>query len=235
MNVTAKTKWKSVPMDDQLKARGFAEGLLGIEELSSYDLAKIKKSKSNQIKQTGKVVSVEKSKVVNKSKRPLEESNEGDGDEPVKKKKKKTRQKRKPKYDKKKQKQKDTIEPESDENDDEEQPEVSEEVIELEGWKDFNIPKPVLRALNELKFEDPTPIQRETLPAAINGHADILGAAETGSGKTLAFAIPIIHGILNDRLKDEDNDGSEQEEDVEPTEEATGKESSEFFKKTTAI
>ena len=45
MNVSAKTKWKSVPMDPQLKARGFSEGLLGIEELCDYDLLKVKKNK----------------------------------------------------------------------------------------------------------------------------------------------------------------------------------------------
>lgn len=39
--------------------------------------------------------------------------------------------------------------------------------------------------------------QRLSLPPAIKGRRDILGAAETGSGKTLAFGIPIIHGILN--------------------------------------
>ncbi len=49
-------------------------------------------------------------------------------------------------------------------------------------WKDLFVPVPILRALKELKFEEPTPIQRETLPAAIKGRRDIVGAAETGSG-----------------------------------------------------
>jgi ATP-dependent helicase YprA (DUF1998 family) len=38
-----------------------------------------------------------------------------------------------------------------------------------------------------------------SLPAAVLGRRDILGAAETGSGKTLAFGIPILQGILEDR------------------------------------
>ena len=63
--------------------------------------------------------------------------------------------------------------------------------LELDEWNELSVPKPVIKALVDLKFSQPTPIQRETLPAAINGHADILGAAETGSGKTLAFGIPI--------------------------------------------
>ena len=47
------------------------------------------------------------------------------------------------------------------------------------------------------------------MPAALNGHADIVGAAETGSGKTLAFAIPMIYGILADREKDKENSVTE--------------------------
>merc|ERR1712141_859353 len=102
-----------------------------------------------------------------------------------------------------------------------EQPESCEktEVIELEGWKDMYIPKQVMQALKSLKYYQPTPIQRETLPAAINGHADIVGAAETGSGKTLSFAIPMVHGILEDfekesLVKTEDEESSEKENDT---------------------
>ncbi|OXA61192.1 ATP-dependent RNA helicase DDX24 [Folsomia candida] len=45
-----------------------------------------------------------------------------------------------------------------------------------------------------------------TLPASVLGKKDIVGAAETGSGKTLAFAIPIIHGILQFRESNSDDD-----------------------------
>ena len=51
------------------------------------------------------------------------------------------------------------------------------------------------------------------MPAALNGHADIVGAAETGSGKTLAFAIPMIYGILADREKDKENSVTPCDED----------------------
>ena len=92
MNVTAKAKWKSVPMDAQLMARGFEQGLMGIEELSSYDLVQVNKKK------TGKVTKVEDSKVISKKRplvlAPLTNPN-SESDEPPKK--KKTRQKRKPK------------------------------------------------------------------------------------------------------------------------------------------
>lgn len=39
-------------------------------------------------------------------------------------------------------------------------------------------------------------LKAKTLPAAVLGQRDVLGAAETGSGKTLAFGIPILHRIL---------------------------------------
>jgi superfamily II DNA/RNA helicase len=48
------------------------------------------------------------------------------------------------------------------------------------------------------KYVCAIPLQAKTLPAAVLGRRDILGAAETGSGKTLAFGIPILHRILED-------------------------------------
>merc|ERR1719210_392432 len=57
----------------------------------------------------------------------------------------------------------------------------------------------LLEALAKQGFKSPTPIQRMTLPAAIQGKMDIVGAAETGSGKTLAFGLPIIQGMIQDR------------------------------------
>ncbi|XP_063629455.1 uncharacterized protein LOC134800828 [Cydia splendana] len=67
-------------------------------------------------------------------------------------------------------------------------------------WAEFKLPEEITRALMELGFKQPTKIQQLSLPAAIHGRRDILGAAETGSGKTLAFGLPILTGIL--RLKE---------------------------------
>ena len=52
----------------------------------------------------------------------------------------------------------------------------------------------VLRALDELGYEEPTPIQTAALPAMIAGR-DVVGSAATGTGKTAAFAIPIVQGV----------------------------------------
>ncbi|CAH0717637.1 unnamed protein product, partial [Brenthis ino] len=63
-------------------------------------------------------------------------------------------------------------------------------------WAEFKLPEEILKALMELGFKNPTKIQQLSLPAALHGRRDILGAAETGSGKTLAFGLPILSGIM---------------------------------------
>jgi ATP-dependent RNA helicase DeaD len=60
---------------------------------------------------------------------------------------------------------------------------------------DFSqLSEPLRRALKDLGFEKPTPIQREAIPLALKGY-DILGQAATGTGKTAAFGIPIIEKV----------------------------------------
>ena len=50
-------------------------------------------------------------------------------------------------------------------------------------------------ALTRAGFTEPTPIQNQAIPLAMNGH-DILGLAQTGTGKTLAFGLPLIDHLL---------------------------------------
>lgn len=76
----------------------------------------------------------------------------------------------------------------------------------------MGVPANVIKALADQNFHSPTAIQAQTLPAAILGRRDILGAAETGSGKTLAFGIPIIKGILD--LKKQQLEMSMSEESI---------------------
>jgi len=49
-----------------------------------------------------------------------------------------------------------------------------------------------------LGYEEPTPIQRDAIPALVEGR-DVLGQAATGTGKTAAFALPLLHRIGTDR------------------------------------
>ncbi|MGR3678363.1 MAG: DEAD/DEAH box helicase [Paracoccaceae bacterium] len=50
-------------------------------------------------------------------------------------------------------------------------------------------------ALKRGGFSEPTPIQNQAIPLALEGH-DIMGLAQTGTGKTLAFGLPLIDGLL---------------------------------------
>lgn len=72
-------------------------------------------------------------------------------------------------------------------------------------WNIVPLPENILKALCEQSFFYPTQIQLLTLPAAILGKRDILGAAETGSGKTLAFGLPILSGILKEKSQNQLN------------------------------
>src|SRR3954464_7103770 len=52
----------------------------------------------------------------------------------------------------------------------------------------------VLRVLNELGYEEPTPIQTHAIPLLMSGR-DVLGSAATGTGKTAAFALPLVERL----------------------------------------
>ena len=59
----------------------------------------------------------------------------------------------------------------------------------------FQLVDNLQRGIESAGFEKPRPIQREAIPAALEGR-DVLGLAQTGTGKTCAFAVPILERIL---------------------------------------
>ena len=59
------------------------------------------------------------------------------------------------------------------------------------GFAELDLPEPLLAALGELGYEEPTPIQRAAVPPLLSG-SDLVGQAATGTGKTAAFALPIL-------------------------------------------
>ncbi|ETW85993.1 hypothetical protein HETIRDRAFT_43950 [Heterobasidion irregulare TC 32-1] len=61
-------------------------------------------------------------------------------------------------------------------------------------FKSLGLIDPLLEALNQLEYKNPTDIQVESLPHALEGR-DIIGVASTGSGKTAAFALPILQKL----------------------------------------
>ena len=62
-------------------------------------------------------------------------------------------------------------------------------------FQDMNLPEELAKTLYGMQFKDPTPIQAEAIPLALEGH-DILGSAQTGTGKTAAFGVPLVAKIL---------------------------------------
>lgn len=61
-------------------------------------------------------------------------------------------------------------------------------------FEELNIVEPILKALNEKGYTNPTPIQQQAITPAL-ANRDILGLAQTGTGKTAAFALPIIQQL----------------------------------------
>ncbi len=65
-------------------------------------------------------------------------------------------------------------------------------------FEQLGIIEPILKALSEEGYKNPTPIQEQSIPLLLNGK-DLLGCAQTGTGKTAAFAIPILQHLQTDR------------------------------------
>lgn len=63
-------------------------------------------------------------------------------------------------------------------------------------WNEAVLNKGILDVVADLGYDEPTPIQRQAIPIALNNR-DFIGLAETGSGKTLAFILPILNRILS--------------------------------------
>ncbi|MDT8402305.1 MAG: DEAD/DEAH box helicase [Bacteroidales bacterium] len=67
-------------------------------------------------------------------------------------------------------------------------------------FKNTGLNEELLRAVNTLGFENPTPIQEKIIPEILNSSRDIIGLAQTGTGKTAGFGLPLIQKIdIEDR------------------------------------
>ncbi len=58
----------------------------------------------------------------------------------------------------------------------------------------------IMKAINEVGYTEPTPIQAEAIPEVLKGR-DVLGIAQTGTGKTASFTLPMIHRLMKGRAK----------------------------------
>ncbi len=70
-------------------------------------------------------------------------------------------------------------------------PQDPPEPVALPAFSELGLSEPVARAVNDLGFEMPTPIQARAIPPLLAGR-DLIGQAQTGTGKTAAFALPLI-------------------------------------------
>jgi ATP-dependent RNA helicase DeaD len=65
------------------------------------------------------------------------------------------------------------------------------------GFASLGLSRALVDAVASLGYEEPTPVQRETIPVILGG-GDLLAQAATGTGKTAAFALPMIHRLTDD-------------------------------------
>ena len=72
------------------------------------------------------------------------------------------------------------------------EPEAAEEPEN--GFETLGLPDKVIEAVKRVGFEQPSPIQAQTIPLLMEGR-DVVGLAQTGTGKTAAFALPVLSQI----------------------------------------
>src|SRR5271168_1168753 len=73
---------------------------------------------------------------------------------------------------------------------------LSKETTIISTFENLGLHPSLLRALKDMKFTEPTPVQLQAIPPALEGR-DVLGGAQTGSGKTAAFGLPLIQSLID--------------------------------------
>ena len=77
---------------------------------------------------------------------------------------------------------------------------MSVESISSRDFHAFGLSEAVLKALDDVGYEAPSPIQVQTIPHVLAGK-DVVGQAQTGTGKTAAFALPLLSRLDLHRLE----------------------------------
>ena len=65
----------------------------------------------------------------------------------------------------------------------------------MNSFSSFSMREELTRAISDLGFETPTPIQQKVIPQLLSEPIDIIGLAQTGTGKTAAYGIPLLHHV----------------------------------------
>ena len=74
-------------------------------------------------------------------------------------------------------------------------PQEAAEQPEIKTFADLGVASEILKAIEELGFEHPMPIQEMVIPHLISKEGDVVGLAQTGTGKTAAFGLPLLQRI----------------------------------------
>ena len=68
-------------------------------------------------------------------------------------------------------------------------------------FNDLGFTDNLLKGIEELGFENPTPIQEKIIPLILSENKDVVGLAQTGTGKTAAFGLPLLEKIKSESKK----------------------------------
>ncbi|MDE5551738.1 MAG: DEAD/DEAH box helicase, partial [Muribaculaceae bacterium] len=69
----------------------------------------------------------------------------------------------------------------------------------MKTFEELGVAPELLKAISELGFESPMPIQEMVIPHLLSQEGDVVGLAQTGTGKTAAFGLPVLQRIDADK------------------------------------
>ena len=65
----------------------------------------------------------------------------------------------------------------------------------MKAFSELGLSAGLIKSVEQLGFETPTPIQEKAIPMLLKGNRDFVGLAQTGTGKTAAFGLPLLELI----------------------------------------
>ena len=78
----------------------------------------------------------------------------------------------------------------------------NKKIAHQDNFSGFSLKKEITKAIKELGFNSPTPIQKKVIPFLNSSNQDLIASAQTGTGKTAAFGLPILNQINQNSSND---------------------------------
>lgn len=72
---------------------------------------------------------------------------------------------------------------------------INNKQTNLKTFEELGVSEEIRRAISELGFENPMPVQEEVIPYLLGNRNDVIALAQTGTGKTAAFGLPLLQRI----------------------------------------